>query len=183
MSTQPLFIDNYEFAKRHERLSGTLTLADCPRLYEFLEARVIGGSQAKANINASQNTIKASIVYTLTGETNALGQHFLHLMLTSDLTVLCQRCIEPMPLKLNLNFSYLISSAHFDNQELNSAEESDEFDLQEATESMDLISLIEDEVMMAMPIAPTHDIGCSKVRMQSGEKPNPFAVLKDFAKS
>lgn len=182
MSTQPIFIDNYSFAKSHQQLSGTLMLTDCPRLSEFLEARIMRGLLGTGDTTGSKDATQDSIRYTLKGITNALGQHFLHLTLVSDLTVLCQRCIEPMLLHLNLNFSYLISDAHFDNQALMNMEESDEFDVQEANESMDLIALIEDEIMMAMPIAPTHEAGCSKVRMQSGEKPNPFAVLKNLIK-
>jgi uncharacterized protein len=47
---------------------------------------------------------------------------------------------------------------------------------------MDVIALIEDELIMAMPIAPTHNHDCVKLVTQSGEKPNPFAVLKDLVK-
>ena len=43
---------------------------------------------------------------------------------------------------------------------------------------MNVLQLIEDELLLAMPIAPTHAEACNKASMQSGEKPNPFAVLK-----
>jgi uncharacterized protein len=48
---------------------------------------------------------------------------------------------------------------------------------------MDLQKLIEDEIIMATPIAPTHEGHCAQGTMQSGEKPNPFAVLKGLIKS
>jgi len=57
-------------------------------------------------------------------------------------------------------------------------EESDEIDWLEASQEMDLTALIEDELLIAMPIAPMHETDCLKTSLQSGEKPNPFAVLK-----
>jgi uncharacterized protein len=48
---------------------------------------------------------------------------------------------------------------------------------------MDVKLLVEDEVILALPIAPVHDNDCTPVTMQSGEKPNPFAALKGLIKS
>ena len=48
----------------------------------------------------------------------------------------------------------------------------------EINSEMDVHELIEDELLLAMPIAPAHEGACSRLSMQSGEKPNPFAVLK-----
>ena len=38
--------------------------------------------------------------------------------------------------------------------------------------------MIEDELLMAAPIAPVHPTECAQLCMQSGEKANPFTVLK-----
>ena len=56
--------------------------------------------------------------------------------------------------------------------------ENDEIDWIEEEKEMNLLELIEDELLLAMPIAPHHDNNCAKLSMQSGEKPNPFAILK-----
>jgi uncharacterized protein len=51
---------------------------------------------------------------------------------------------------------------------------------------MDLVALIEDEMLMALPIAPVHAEDCNDNLhngvAESGEKPNPFAVLKGLIK-
>ncbi len=47
---------------------------------------------------------------------------------------------------------------------------------------MNVMELIEDELLMAMPIAPTHTESCIAEKIQSGDKPNPFAVLKGLIK-
>ena len=53
MSTQPLLIDNVAFAKRSERLAGTLLLADCPRLAEMLGSQALNSSASLADKNTS----------------------------------------------------------------------------------------------------------------------------------
>ena len=78
-----------------------------------------------------------------------------------------------MLINLDLNFDYLLSDST-----INEMEDGDEMDWLEINSEMDVRELIEDELLLAMPIAPAHDGACSSLSMQSGEKPNPFAVLK-----
>lgn len=185
MSIQPLQIDNIAFAKRGEHLTGNLSLAHCPRLAELLASQAPAlqdnaiNTYAPTQINSNEDAIH----YTFDGETNAVGQHFLHLSFKSNLTTYCQRCLELMPVKLNLSFHYQIIDMNAKHLELDAAEDSDDFDIQEANQAMDLVALIEDEIIMATPIAPTHAHDCAVASMQSGEKPNPFAVLKGLIKS
>ena len=78
---------------------------------------------------------------------------------------------------LNLDFDYIIC------KELPvEANENDDTDWIEAAPEMNLQVLIEDELLLAMPISPMHNHDCSKQSTQSGEKPNPFAVLKSLIK-
>ncbi len=181
MSIQPLLIDNIAFAKRNEHLAGDLSLADCPRLSELLASQAPNA----VNINVLNNSAITdnNIHYILDGETNATGQHSLHLTLTSNLTTFCQRCLEAMPLSLHLNFHYRITEVNSKHSEIDDIEDNDDYDLQEASQSMSLTALIEDELIMALPIAPTHEYDCATVSTQSGENPNPFAVLKGLIKS
>ncbi|HSI42786.1 MAG TPA: YceD family protein [Methylotenera sp.] len=165
MNTHPLFIDNVAFAKRDDQISGTLTLGDCKRLAEVLQS--------------------AEIRYELQGENN-LGRFTLRLDIDAELQATCQRCLNPMPLNLHREFNYLINDAPLSEYELSDLEANDDVDLIEPSPAMDLIVLIEDELLMALPIAPTHDEDCSanikEGVAQSGEKPNPFAVLKGLIK-
>ncbi len=170
MNNHPLFIDNVAFAKKNERLVGSLPLADYPRLIELLRHSQPNGSPA------------GSISYILQGKTDAAGQHLLHLSMTTNLTTTCQRCLGEMPLKLALNFNYLIDEVNGSDLEAADIDNSDDIDLQQASKAMDVIALIEDEIIMAMPIAPIHDEDCGGIITQSGEKPNPFAVLKGVIK-
>ena len=172
MSKNTLLIDNIAFAKKNEHIEGVLSLADCPRLDELLKA------STDPKVNRS-----VAISYMMEGKTDAVGQHLLHLAISADITPSCQRCLNAMPLMLNLNFNYLIGEVSDTDVEAVDVDNSDEYDLQQANKTMDLTALIEDEVIMAMPIAPMHEEGCVALATQSGEKPNPFAALKALIKS
>lgn len=162
MSKTSLIIDNVAFAKKSERLEGQLTLEQCPRL-----AEVLGSSATSAS----------SINYQLDGDTDSLNRPHLHLAIHADLTTTCQRCLEPMLLDLHRQYHYMVTEVESDEPE-----DSDDIDLQEPSISMDVAHLIEDEILMALPIAPTHSQPCGPEVTESGEKPNPFAVLKGLIK-
>jgi len=175
MTKHTIIIANLAFAKRNERLTAKLSLFDCSRLSAFLNT---DSSKALNNFKPS-----ATIEFNLSGKQGSHGQAFLSLTLQANLTCLCQRCLNELPLKLELSFNYQISDMV--EADLMSAEldEPDDVDLQPISQHMDVVALIEDELIMAMPIAPVHDHACASLSNQSGEKPNPFAVLKTLIKS
>ena len=161
MTQKSLIINNLEFTKNQLILSDSLALVQLPRLVEILA-----------------NTDKTRVQFELLGTGKQFRQPSLHLTIKANLAVTCQRCLNEMEVNLNLDFDYLISNA-----EISEAEESDEIDWIEENHEMDVAALIEDELLLALPIAPTHAHDCTKANMQSGEKPNPFAVLKGRFKS
>lgn len=171
-----IFIDNIAFCDKSEHLEGQILLTDLRRLREFLAAKNVGDTDA-ANIDLKN----ADIRFVLKGELDALGRRLLHLGLIVNLMTSCQRCLLEMPLKVELNFDYLISNAAL-GPEATAEIQDDDFDLQEPSQSMDLSLLIEDEIIMAFPIAPVHDYDCVTSSMESGERLNPFAVLKGLVK-
>ena len=156
-----LIIHNLEFAEAQQTLAGEIDAANCERLAETLSA-----SGKAANIN-----------FKLTGAAKQLRNPSLHLHIEAKLPVTCQRCLDEMQVQLSLDFNYIIC------KELPiETDETDDTDWLEAAPDMNVQALIEDELLLAMPISPMHDHDCSKQSMQSGEKPNPFAVLKGLIK-
>lgn len=174
MSPSPLFIDNLAFSKKNERLEGNLTDSDCQRLSDLLQADL------KATSSTRGSTI--AIQYVLQGRSDKIGQHYLQLTINANLIGTCQRCLSELPINLALSFNYLIAELGANEADVNEIDSNDDIDLQEASQTMDVVALVEDEIIMAMPIAPLHRDGCSAATMQSGEKPNPFAVLKGLIK-
>ena len=156
-----LIIHNLEFAEAQQALAGEIDALTCERLAEIL---AINGKDAH-------------ISFKLTGAAKQLRNPTLHLHIEAKLPVTCQRCLDEMLVHLNLTFNYIIC-----NTLPLETDENDDTDWLEAAPDMNVQALIEDELLLAMPIAPMHAHDCSQQSMQSGEKPNPFAVLKGLIK-
>jgi len=177
MNTSPLHIDNINFAKKGEHLTGQINIANCQRLVEMLQ------SQKPAQADSKRQDLASSVIdFNLQGEVDAQGRCFIHVAVEASLHSYCQRCLEPILLPLKLSFSYLIAEVGEQGDGELPFDEVDEYDVQEPDKAMDVQALIEDELIMALPIAPAHDDDCVNLIAQSGEKPNPFAVLKGLIK-
>ncbi|MES2579600.1 MAG: YceD family protein [Pseudomonadota bacterium] len=165
---KPLLINNLEFAVSEQAVSGNVELTVLQRLNELLALQA--DHQQPANIQ-----------YTLAGSAKKYSQPSLHLTIDANLPAICQRCLSEMNVQLKLSFDYLINEA-----EPVGFDENDDLDWLEASREMDVWEVVEDELLIAFPIAPVHSSEhqqeCIQHTKQSGEKPNPFAVLKDFAK-
>lgn len=108
----------------------------------------------------------------------------------ATLKVTCQRCMNPMDLPLETDFR--LALVH-DESRVDRLPEAFEPLLLE-DEAMSVPNLLEDELLLAMPLVPVHEVDCSdylrqqKVRQQvdkvqqaeEKDKKNPFAVLKDL---
>jgi len=177
MNISSLHIDNLNFAKKGERLEGWLDLSACPRLGELLLSQASDGVNEK-----SLSSTAAKIDVLLQGKVDAQGRSWIRAEIKANLSTYCQRCFEPLPLSLALNFSYLIAETDQEAGDELALDDNDEYDLQEPDKAMSVAALIEDELIMALPIAPVHDFDCVELTRQAGEKPNPFAALKDLMK-
>jgi len=101
---------------------------------------------------------------------------------TTSLPQICQRCLEPVDVAVQLEreFRFVESEAVAETQDDDCEE-----DLLVTSREFDLAALIEDEVLLAMPLVPRHDTCPVNVKMVAAdpdfdalaEKPNPFAVL------
>jgi uncharacterized protein len=157
-------INNLDFAMRQQVLDGEIPLANMTRLHTILAD---GGDLAS----------DSHIRFKLTGQSQHYHLPSLHLILEANLPMLCQRCLAQMSVPIQLHFEYVVSA-----EESAALDESDEMDWVEQSDAMDLQALIEDELLIALPIAPVHSPLCKQLNLESGEKPNPFSVLKALKK-
>lgn len=83
----------------------------------------------------------------------AAPQTWLHLEAHTQVTVVCQRCLQPMPVPLVVDrwFRFVRSEEEADKEDFDAQE-----DVLVETHRLDLQSLIEDELLMAMPMVPMH---------------------------
>lgn len=108
---------------------------------------------------------------------------WLHLQAAADLPLTCQRCLAPVdvPLRADRSFRFVADEATAASED-DAAEE----DLLALSRSFDLVELVEDELLMEVPVAPRHAVCPEPVKMSvadpafeaaQGHKEHPFAIL------
>ena len=111
---------------------------------------------------------------------------WLHLSAQATLPLLCQRCLTPVdvPLQVDRWFRFVADEATAE-----ALDDDVEEDLLAISRSFDLHALVEDELLMDLPAVARHDACPVAVPMASSsedfdaaeeEKPNPFAALTGF---
>jgi uncharacterized protein len=158
-----------ELARQQKMSEGVLALSALPRLREALLELGVRDEQA---ISAT------SVAFRLQGlPPRYFGETqlpMLSLKMQTDLPLVCQRCFGPMPQAFDVVFEFAICD-----EPPEALLEDDEVDWLEPGESS-LESLVEDELLMALPISVIHEEACVSLQKTSGEKPNPFAALKNL---
>lgn len=110
-------------------------------------------------------------------------QVWLHLQAQATLPLVCQRCLLPVDVPLAVDRSF-----RFVADEATAAAEDDqaEEDLLALSRSFDLLELVEDELLMEVPVAPRHETCPEPVKMSVADpgfepaapaREHPFAVL------
>ncbi len=157
MSQRCIVSDPFRFAAEGRSLSGTVPLLRLGRLADILFRN------------------EGDVSFTLSGSVAVDGKDFLRLAASGVLTLQCQRCLSRLDWNLALeSVLHLVSpGTPIPDEEL----EIDSFDTIEAVSDMDVLALLEEEIMLAVPIVPRHD-DCEAPHPEgTAEKESPFAAL------
>lgn len=111
------------------------------------------------------------------------GQVWLHLTAGVSLPLVCQRCMGPVdiPVSVERSFRFVATEAAAEAED-----EASEEDLLVMSRDFSLQALIEDELLMELPVVPRHEVCPTEVKLAvqdpdfevaATEKTNPFAVL------
>ncbi len=113
---------------------------------------------------------------------------WLHLQARTSVPLTCQRCMGTVARPLEVNQWYRFVAT--EDIAMTQDDESEE-DLLVMEPQFDLLAVLEDELLMALPLVPMHDECPVAPALQAGEdalagpaseKPNPFAVLAQLKK-
>ncbi|WP_290003599.1 YceD family protein [Faucicola atlantae] len=150
---------------------GTLQLAQLPRI-----AALPDNTPAPSGESPSQVAVELSI-----RQSGSLLLWSLHT--DGTLWQTCQRCLEPVAVPLTIDSEFALLQD--ESQAALVSEDTETILLDEITddERLNLLAMIEDELLVALPLAPKH-AQCHMAVTQAGELPkaavqqdNPFAVL------
>ena len=115
-------------------------------------------------------------------QTGAEDQVWLHLSAQASVPLTCQRCMAAVSTPLEVDQWYRF----VETEEVAMAEDDEaEEDLLVMVPQFDLLALLEDELLMALPLVPMHETCPVTPVFSAGDpeveadqaKPNPFAVL------
>jgi len=156
------YIDSLDFARRGGELNGDVPVIELPRMADML-----ADSEGK-------------ISYVLRGLAGKDGKPELELILDGVCNLHCQRCLNALtyPVKL-VSRLRLVTGEEVDSADI----EDDEADSIPAEKRVDVLALLEEELLLSLPIAPKHDIGECQIAAEGLYRSNnPFAVLAGLKK-
>ena len=165
----PFRLDVSAFAKEAARLEGRWPLAQFDRLTESAaDALAADANEVDWRVHGERRVLRG-------GE----AQVWLHLGAATGLQLECQRCLKPVGVALQIERSFLF--VHGEDAAALLDTEGDD-DVLPLTRSLDLRELIEDELLLALPLVPRHEVCALPLPVGVDEvaadgKPNPFAAL------
>lgn len=159
-------LDPFRFAAEARTQSGVVEVAALPRLADVL-ASLAG--ELKWRIDGSMSGGE----YRQHGGGRAEPR--LRLRVDGRLGLACQRCLGELDWTLAVDT--MLQPVHPGEPIAEDELENDEFDAIEVGDSLDLLSLIEDEVLLALPLVARHE-HCELPRQFNGTREeSPFAAL------
>lgn len=168
----PRRLDVAVFAQAGAHLGGNEPLASFERLREE------GGGKA-----AEQGHITWSAQGESRKDASGHVQHWLHLSAEAAVPQVCQRCLEQVDVDLVVQRSFRFVATE---AQAEAEDEDSEEDVLALARDFDLLALVEDELLMELPLAPMHEVCPKSVPMSASdpdfdaaaaEKPKPFAAL------
>ena len=159
MSHQPV-IDGLDFAGTGAKLQGTWPVADFPRLRDAL------------------HTDAGTLRYELLGVPEEQGRPALRLRLDGTLQLVCQRCLGALEFALRIDVALQLAAtqAEIDAEPLEAASP----ERIVAGREMPVHDLIEDELLLAIPIAARHEVCAAGPPDEVRTSRSPFAGLRDL---
>src|SRR5882762_4217083 len=167
----PTRLDVAAFAKDGGSLEGQCPVRSLDRLSE-------------ATHPDAHPTDAALAHWTAEGESRpvrgAPPQVWLHVKAQARVALICQRCLAPVDTALDAHRSFHFVSGEDVAAQLDADSEDDVLAL---PHWLDLRALVEDELLLALPLVPRHEVCPEPLPMSHGDEeeadpaPNPFAAL------
>ncbi len=119
----------------------------------------------------------AAVDFVLAGEINEHGKPGLRLSVTGNVRLRCQRCLGDVgfPLRLEAQLELAAGEA-----EILAAE--DDIDRVVAGRDMNVADLVEEELILALPMAPKHEQCRAAAGAEAGAGPSAFQALAALKK-
>lgn len=180
LSSEPSALKRVDFcAPQSYQGAGFLSISDLPRVAEEASSVVTGDGfdwEVKTHFEDSPGSEPHQI---------------MNLGLKGRIHLICQRCLQDCAVDLEENRRFVLVATE---------EEADAYPLEDeeqeplvASQQFNLLETIEDEVLLSLPLIPKHPEGFCEPHAstfgdeesgdESGERENPFNILKNMKKN
>ena len=160
-----LIIDAIDFARNAGVHHGKISISELGRLQDYL----VGNC--------------GELKYTVAGTLSKSAKPVLQITVQGPINLQCQRCLGELKHVLDVRTDLLLAS---NESELCRFDEDESIDVILARSDMDVLALIEDEIILSLPISPRHrESECAIIKAGSGDtagKKTPFSALAHLKK-
>jgi uncharacterized protein len=158
----PKVIKLFNFAKKERSLGGVYKISSIPRISEIARNK--------------EDNVKVDLSFYLENNKTPCIKGIINLNIILD----CQRCLEALPIELKVDFK-LAFVRH--EQQAEGLDSSYELYVTKEEELL-TIDIITDEILLSIPMAPSHDFDCNliinKDEVVEESRENPFTILKNI---
>ncbi len=159
------FIDSLEFAENGRQITDQVPFAELTRLHDVLDNH------------------QGILRYSLQGGRDGQGRPVLDVSIKGVCQLRCQRCLSGMDYTIQHEVRLLLC----DQDALDLLDDNEEdYDGILADVHLDVLALLEEEILLSLPIAPKHQPGACQVaedeNRQQGDQ-HPFALLEKLKRN
>ncbi|WP_041742123.1 YceD family protein [Collimonas fungivorans] len=158
-------IDAFEYARHKERREGDTLVADLSRL------------------SAETADRSGALHWVLAGGADQLGHPQLTLTVSGSTKIMCQRCLTSFAFDIDSESVLVLAKDEESADAIDALLDNDEIDVIVGTKTLNIVELVEDEALLALPLSPKHPVCPDQSALEglkSAKKESPFAMLKNL---
>lgn len=157
-------IDVFEFCRQKLQREGNFAVADLHRL---------SGECADHTGN---------LQWSLSGEINSMGHAQCRLSVSGVVRLMCQRCLTPFAFTIASHSLIVLANDDEQADDIEGLLDDDTIDVIVGSKKFNFFDLIEDEALLALPLAHKHEVcpDSSVMDKVTDSKTSVFSVLKDL---
>jgi uncharacterized protein len=164
MSNQSIIQDVFSLARNDAQLTGQVSVASLTRLHRDLSDQ------------------SGALTYRVVGRVGDKANLFIDITIDGSMNMVCQRCLEPVSqlVAVDNTLQLVESEDELDNEEeelaaILAGDTSPEKIV--GAKEFNIFDLLEDEVILSLPMSVTHETCGKQLPMSVGEKVSPFDAL------
>ncbi|NGM87405.1 DUF177 domain-containing protein [Parapusillimonas sp. SGNA-6] len=169
-----MYVDTFEVTRLAQEIQGQTPIKQFERLVQDLPEQP-----------------DTFATWSIKGEVDARGRHFLRVRVRATPVLECQRCLGPMawPVDADNRLQVVKSEAALDDDNVLDGDPDALIERVVGSRRMDVLALVEDEIILSLPYVSKHDVCPSLPEALEEEpgadtdRPSPFAALGRLKKN